>query len=256
MRFRIKLRDPGTGELREVTVEAPTEKEALLSARERLRRDIEAQQDAAEADRERMVMQWSARHLASSGDQDQQAEEAATAATQLLAREPGDASMSLSDTIQDAVSNSKLFTCPDCGRYVSRRAESCPQCGCPITKADSKEMHPVAHSFPLRLKKSTPSPKTPPHSAISRGGSGKSIVLFLIGGALLVIALMMNADMDTIEKRDSNTNYAVGNLGGALTGRYEYKETKKQDRIGVYAAGGVGALFILGGIVTLSSTKK
>lgn len=31
----------------------------------------------------------------------------------------------------DATENPKLHDCPDCGRQISRRAESCPQCGCP-----------------------------------------------------------------------------------------------------------------------------
>jgi len=82
-----------------------------------------------------------------------------------------------------------------------------------------------------------------------------SLLLFLIGGAALVVAYMMNSEMDRKEKLDSDLNYSMGNLGGALTGRYEYKETKKQDRVGVYAVGGVGALFILGGLVTLGTRK-
>lgn len=30
--------------------------------------------------------------------------------------------------------NPKLTPCPDCGRFVSLRAETCPQCGCPLQK--------------------------------------------------------------------------------------------------------------------------
>ena len=29
--------------------------------------------------------------------------------------------------------NTKLQPCPDCGREVSRRAASCPGCGCPLS---------------------------------------------------------------------------------------------------------------------------
>lgn len=30
--------------------------------------------------------------------------------------------------------NSKLTPCPDCGRFVSLRATTCPQCGCPLQR--------------------------------------------------------------------------------------------------------------------------
>jgi hypothetical protein len=30
--------------------------------------------------------------------------------------------------------DSKLIACPDCGKLVSRRAPSCPHCGCPVTE--------------------------------------------------------------------------------------------------------------------------
>lgn len=33
----------------------------------------------------------------------------------------------------DPATNPRLFPCPDCGRYVSRLASSCPQCGRPLT---------------------------------------------------------------------------------------------------------------------------
>lgn len=29
-------------------------------------------------------------------------------------------------------SNPNLKACPDCGRFVSLRATTCPQCGCPL----------------------------------------------------------------------------------------------------------------------------
>ncbi len=116
---------------------------------------------------------------------------------------------------------------------------------------------PVAVAPPApRPQHTEPSHRPSPAPVKSGGGAGKSIVLFLIGGVLLVVAFMMNADLDRKEKLDSDLNYSVGNLGGALTGRYEYKETKKQDRVGVYAVGGIGALFILGGFVTLGGNKK
>ncbi len=30
--------------------------------------------------------------------------------------------------------NPKPTPCPDCGRFVSLRATTCPQCGCPLQK--------------------------------------------------------------------------------------------------------------------------
>ncbi len=35
---------------------------------------------------------------------------------------------------QNALPNNKLLTCPDCGQKVSRRADACPNCGCPISE--------------------------------------------------------------------------------------------------------------------------
>lgn len=34
-----------------------------------------------------------------------------------------------------AATNPKLIDCPDCGKSVSKRAEQCPHCGCPIGEA-------------------------------------------------------------------------------------------------------------------------
>ncbi|TWT84749.1 hypothetical protein CA13_62290 [Planctomycetes bacterium CA13] len=31
-------------------------------------------------------------------------------------------------------SNPNLKPCPDCGRFVSLRATTCPQCGCPLQR--------------------------------------------------------------------------------------------------------------------------
>ncbi|MBQ4406808.1 MAG: hypothetical protein II852_07355 [Bacteroidales bacterium] len=31
-------------------------------------------------------------------------------------------------------SNNNLLTCPDCGQMVSRRADACPNCGCPVSE--------------------------------------------------------------------------------------------------------------------------
>ena len=32
-----------------------------------------------------------------------------------------------------------LFTCPECGKQVSDKAEMCPNCGCPISKQTIQE---------------------------------------------------------------------------------------------------------------------
>lgn len=34
----------------------------------------------------------------------------------------------------EKLEQSKFRKCPDCGREISRKAESCPHCGCPIEK--------------------------------------------------------------------------------------------------------------------------
>lgn len=35
---------------------------------------------------------------------------------------------------QQQTQNSNLLTCPDCGQMVSRRADACPNCGCPVSE--------------------------------------------------------------------------------------------------------------------------
>lgn len=118
----------------------------------------------------------------------------------------------------------------------------------PPIPVDTPPPPPTAHA--------EPSHNSSPQRKAASGRWGISIVLFLIGGVLLVIAFMMDSNLDKKEKLDSNLNYAVGNFRGELTGRYDYKETKKQDRVGVYAVGGIGAIFILGGFAALGSGKR
>jgi DNA-directed RNA polymerase subunit RPC12/RpoP len=36
--------------------------------------------------------------------------------------------------LAEEITMPKLMDCPDCGKQVSRRAASCPNCGCPITE--------------------------------------------------------------------------------------------------------------------------
>jgi len=35
---------------------------------------------------------------------------------------------------QNELPNNNLLTCPECGQMVSRRADACPNCGCPISE--------------------------------------------------------------------------------------------------------------------------
>ena len=66
----------------------------------------------------------------------------------------------------------------------------------------------------------------------------------------------MNSEIEAKEMIDRDLNQSIGDLGKAL-GRYDmYEKTDKQDRGGVYAVGGVGALFILGGLVTLGRGRN
>lgn len=48
---------------------------------------------------------------------------------------------------QTSAQESKLINCPDCGKEVSRRTASCPNCGCPIG-ADTPISEPIVHSYP------------------------------------------------------------------------------------------------------------
>lgn len=40
------------------------------------------------------------------------------------------------------IEKSNLIKCPDCGREVSRRAEKCPNCGCPVEKKGYEKIKP------------------------------------------------------------------------------------------------------------------
>ncbi len=72
---------------------------------------------------------------------------------------------------------------------------------------------------------------------------------------MLLVAYNMNEDLDRRESRQEKINSSVDDLHRELSGRYRYTETKKEDRTGVYAVGGIGAMFILGGFITLSSRR-
>jgi GYF domain 2 len=50
------------------------------------------------------------------------------------------------EVVPVVASNSKLIDCPDCGKSVSRRAEQCPHCGCPIGEPKPQQVvvHPPA----------------------------------------------------------------------------------------------------------------
>lgn len=37
-------------------------------------------------------------------------------------------------SVQNVANNNNLLTCPDCGQMVSRRADACPNCGCPVSE--------------------------------------------------------------------------------------------------------------------------
>jgi hypothetical protein len=39
-----------------------------------------------------------------------------------------------------------LISCPECGRQISTKAESCPQCGCPNREAAPVAMGPECYS--------------------------------------------------------------------------------------------------------------
>jgi len=43
---------------------------------------------------------------------------------------------------------SLLIECPDCGNAVSRRAETCPKCGCPIAGGGSTQAHEPQQMYP------------------------------------------------------------------------------------------------------------
>jgi DNA-directed RNA polymerase subunit RPC12/RpoP len=47
----------------------------------------------------------------------------------------------------ESTTNSNLIQCPDCGKAISKRAYSCPHCGCPVSEVIEQEqenMKPVS----------------------------------------------------------------------------------------------------------------
>jgi hypothetical protein len=40
------------------------------------------------------------------------------------------------DGVPERAATPKVFPCPDCGGKASRRAEQCPHCGCPLSRAE------------------------------------------------------------------------------------------------------------------------
>jgi hypothetical protein len=45
---------------------------------------------------------------------------------------------SVSARSAEVVNNSRLVSCPDCGKSVSKRASQCPHCGCPLGNNEAK----------------------------------------------------------------------------------------------------------------------
>lgn len=68
---------------------------------------------------------------------------------------------SSSENIQQEKSNatiSKLIGCPDCGKEVSRRAASCPNCGCPISELPEEQLKPVTQSYKQAMRRTLKCP--------------------------------------------------------------------------------------------------
>ncbi len=84
----------------------------------------------------------------------------------------------------------------------------------------------------------------------------KSAVLMVIGAALLIAAFVVNRNISAREHNDQEGSMAGARLRYAISGKWDYKKSDKQDRMPVYALAGIGAISILAGIVTLGSGKK
>jgi hypothetical protein len=83
------------------------------------------------------------------------------------------------------------------------------------------------------------------------------VVLGLIGCVLLIAAFIVEHNLTEKDAIQERLNTAMGDLGGALTGRYEYKQTRESDRAPVYALGSVGAILLgMGGIALAMDGKR
>lgn len=134
-----------------------------------------------------------------------------------------------------------LCYCPKCRRNVPETPTSLCECG-----------------TPLLLPRPEPPTATPTVPPLTSPGSPletywKNLLLFGIAAILFIAAVVLNNRLDERELKESKVNTAVGNLRGRLTGQYEFKEVKKEDRTPVYALAGIGAMFVLAGIVVPGS---
>lgn len=70
-----------------------------------------------------------------------------------------------------------LINCPECGKEISDKAASCPNCGCPIEKTANVQESVEYYQGSTKRE-----------STSKKGGCGKAILIFLaiIGGLLLI----------------------------------------------------------------------
>ena len=89
--------------------------------------------------------------------------------------------------------NPNLRPCPDCDAMVSRRAESCPQCGAPLTEPPEAEpeVKPVESPLEINAEFSAAS-RIPQQKPIRQGEINRTFVYLgfvLVGGLLMAIGI-------------------------------------------------------------------
>ncbi|MEZ6101171.1 MAG: hypothetical protein R3E01_19755 [Pirellulaceae bacterium] len=80
----------------------------------------------------------------------------------------------------------------------------------------------------------------------------KSFMLFVIGGCLIIAAVVLENDCQRKETAQRNLNTALA----SYSGQPDDQIVEPKDRLPVYVLGAVGGMFILGGILAIDGTDK
>jgi len=96
-----------------------------------------------------------------------------------------------------------LTECPDCGREVSSKAESCPKCGCPLDRLDDQvELHTCPYCRKKRVEFAGRSPRRPNEYAgyvfysvlfcgfLAGGLAGRNVWMLVTGGVFIVLMIV------------------------------------------------------------------
>ena len=112
--------------------------------------------------------------------------------------------------LQNTPINSNLTRCPDCGKEISKRAVSCPFCGCPINEPPSKKSDKTQHTNDNENKKEK-----------SSGCSGCITLVVVIVIVVFFLGFLGSMGGSTTSARSTGSNkcYYCNGTGRVMNGR-------------------------------------